>query len=563
MMSYKRSRLTSMALLAILTISIAAPIFPLTAFARTWRDATGRFQVEAELLDAKGEAVRLKKQDGRVVAVPVGKLSPNDQEFIRGHIADAVAEGVGKVTHVSRQGQHPWITVFTETHTSRIGQAEIVVMLYRLYRGHSLRHIGLEGCTRAAQADAKWFHALPATDRRRRRVAIELLRAGEISSAELMGLVFPDVRVHAVEERVLYEVEMKEASAEKMASCLQEVLLKSSMAPEHQRELAKLPEADRVRYLFEKAEPAVGQLLQVFEKSGKGQIAQAEEMVEALTAAEKRATEVRAGLGEGLDGLRDMKRFFETAHRRSEKMANAADAISRQHPTAPIALIVGAAHTDGVRHYLDQLGRAYVVIAPESLGTQHEPTDLSIESFERKSKGHSVDEGGLGKLLEGDRKPPPVLSEEWFRLGTELRLVCDKIAVAAAGGDRPPKAPEDPPFGLEAEDLNRPLIRVDPASIQRAEDEVLFSVELYPRDRARSQALWARARHSPRDQSEEDDLEEKLLALAKVLKSQTESSSPTAVPGAQTPVVNMTGAVQAYFAEKRETVTSQSVAESI
>ena len=51
---------------------------------RTWTDVTGTFQIEAELIQATSEQVTLKrKEDGRVVKVPIEKLSPEDQEFLK------------------------------------------------------------------------------------------------------------------------------------------------------------------------------------------------------------------------------------------------------------------------------------------------------------------------------------------------------------------------------------------------------------------------------------------------------------------------------------------------
>jgi hypothetical protein len=49
---------------------------------RTWTDATGKHAVVAELLEATGEAVRLKKEDGTVVTVPIARLSEGDRRYL-------------------------------------------------------------------------------------------------------------------------------------------------------------------------------------------------------------------------------------------------------------------------------------------------------------------------------------------------------------------------------------------------------------------------------------------------------------------------------------------------
>jgi hypothetical protein len=49
---------------------------------RLWSDATGKFQIDAVMLDHTDKAVRLQKSDGRVITVPLAKLSQKDQEFL-------------------------------------------------------------------------------------------------------------------------------------------------------------------------------------------------------------------------------------------------------------------------------------------------------------------------------------------------------------------------------------------------------------------------------------------------------------------------------------------------
>ena len=51
---------------------------------RIWTDVTGTYQVEAELVDATDAEVRLRlKKDGKIVPVPLEKLSEKDREFLK------------------------------------------------------------------------------------------------------------------------------------------------------------------------------------------------------------------------------------------------------------------------------------------------------------------------------------------------------------------------------------------------------------------------------------------------------------------------------------------------
>ena len=49
---------------------------------RTWSDSTGKFKVEAELVEQLGGTVKLKKINGEFVEVPTAQLSKHDRKFI-------------------------------------------------------------------------------------------------------------------------------------------------------------------------------------------------------------------------------------------------------------------------------------------------------------------------------------------------------------------------------------------------------------------------------------------------------------------------------------------------
>ena len=64
---------------ALLIFAVCTPV----ASARTWTDSTGKFTVEAEFVDFKDGKVQLKKEDGKIVTIPVEKLSEADQAFAK------------------------------------------------------------------------------------------------------------------------------------------------------------------------------------------------------------------------------------------------------------------------------------------------------------------------------------------------------------------------------------------------------------------------------------------------------------------------------------------------
>ena len=52
------------------------------ADAREWSDATGKYRVDATFVGFKEGNVRLKKQSGELVSVPLAKLRQDDQKFV-------------------------------------------------------------------------------------------------------------------------------------------------------------------------------------------------------------------------------------------------------------------------------------------------------------------------------------------------------------------------------------------------------------------------------------------------------------------------------------------------
>ena len=69
---------------AVVLLAIATILFtPPTGSARTWQDSTGKFRVEAEFVDLKGDIVRLKKADDQVISVPLERLSEADRKFLK------------------------------------------------------------------------------------------------------------------------------------------------------------------------------------------------------------------------------------------------------------------------------------------------------------------------------------------------------------------------------------------------------------------------------------------------------------------------------------------------
>src|SRR4029078_6001137 len=56
---------------------------------RTWTDSTGKFKIDASYAGQDATGVKLKKTDGKTIQLALGKLTPQDQQYIAGVLAPA------------------------------------------------------------------------------------------------------------------------------------------------------------------------------------------------------------------------------------------------------------------------------------------------------------------------------------------------------------------------------------------------------------------------------------------------------------------------------------------
>jgi SLA1 homology domain 1, SHD1 len=72
------ARRTALALVALATCAPAA-----MGQRRTWTDGTGKFSVEAELVETKQESVVLRKANGSTITVPLARRSDADRRYLK------------------------------------------------------------------------------------------------------------------------------------------------------------------------------------------------------------------------------------------------------------------------------------------------------------------------------------------------------------------------------------------------------------------------------------------------------------------------------------------------
>lgn len=79
----------------LLFLFVLAPL-SVSAEVRTWKDSTGKYSVEAEMVDFEDGKVQLRKSDGLVVAVPLAKLSEVDRRYVESQTAKSETEEQGE-----------------------------------------------------------------------------------------------------------------------------------------------------------------------------------------------------------------------------------------------------------------------------------------------------------------------------------------------------------------------------------------------------------------------------------------------------------------------------------
>jgi hypothetical protein len=82
---------------------LAAVLVPTFAFARVWTDGTGSYSVEGDMIGVSTTTVVIQKNDKKrnLIALPISKLSQEDQDYLKSKEGADAAERAGK-------GQQVW-----------------------------------------------------------------------------------------------------------------------------------------------------------------------------------------------------------------------------------------------------------------------------------------------------------------------------------------------------------------------------------------------------------------------------------------------------------------------
>lgn len=96
---------------------------------RRWNDASGKFSVSARLAERKQTQVVLEKSDGRMITVPIARLSQADQDYLAALSGNPPTSGVeaSSVDFLDPQAQVPTFSATGPTIllTQRVPPASI------------------------------------------------------------------------------------------------------------------------------------------------------------------------------------------------------------------------------------------------------------------------------------------------------------------------------------------------------------------------------------------------------------------------------------------------------
>jgi hypothetical protein len=424
--------------------------------------------------------------------------------------ARAISDGVGVVQKTSDNGSKGPVFVFEEVHTSRIGQLQIAIMLLRLHDKYGLKRIGLEGGIWSGRPlDSTWYQNVDGSGAKSEKedVAVRMVAQGEISSSELMAMLFPDVEVYGVEDVGQYgqtpntkgspEVEYLLAISEKSLSS----------SDLHKVEaLLKQKKNDQAFEYMLTADPWVKEQYDSLRKSSN---VSSEQLVGRLRGIQDKARQVGARISpQAEQDMASEIQFLTTASARSNTMVQNTLRIPGATGGVAVAMIVGAAHADRVAELLTQQGASFAVIRPVDLDSK--VGSMTAEEYERKAGGKWArnNPGTLGHVLNSHRKPPPIVERTTGQSYASMQLASVLLARGARSGG---PFPDD----VWPQLANLPGLRVDRKSITKDGYDVIFRAWL-KQDDGGEKEVWARVgtvSYSGANQSLEQKLESAVRSM--------------------------------------------------
>ena len=451
--------------------------------------------------------------DNQLAASGPALRAPSRPTLDVGPVAKAIVEGVGTVQQTNSIGDKGPVFVFEEYHTSRIGQLQIAAMLVRLHDKYGMRKIGLEGKAQASGVmNANWYRGAGGDSAKDERedLAVRMVAEGEISSAELMAMQYSDVDVYGTDDAALY-AQTLDVKGNPEVDCLLAVAEKSLTQDSIKKinDLIALKKQDEAFETMMNADAWV----KAHYEAMKSKTVSAEQRIVNIKELQSKAASIGADVShEAKQDIEKVLAFYEAASKRSDAMVAEVLDIMASSNGSPVAMIIGAAHSDKVIGILAQKNVHFALIRPADLNPAS--GSLSVDQYERKVSGQWArdSKGTLGRVLNLHKKPPPVLERISGQGYASMNLAGMLVAKAARSHKR---IPDD----LLPQLASLPGIRVDHASFGLDGYDVIFRAWL-KLDDGREREVWTRVGTiEPAAGAATGTLESKLVKAASDLKA--------------------------------------------
>lgn len=280
-----------------------------------------------------------------IVSALSGCVGPSEEDLVSvAALANDISADVGEVSTSGSGVPEKKVIVFEETHDSRAGQIEIAIMLNRLHK-NGTKFIGLEG-TLATEGllDASWFHRLPDT-KTKWEVAVQLLKEGEINSAEFIALCYPDVGVYGVEIAEECNVHLSDDAGISVMFYLL-AIAEESLSQDQIQKANELIEQEKYGEYIEfviNADPWTEERYKQLMDEDK--IYSLEETISIYKEIKKKADRVSAEIdAESKAGLQELIEYLEARAKASETITTDTLALCEKSPDAPVAMTLSLIH---------------------------------------------------------------------------------------------------------------------------------------------------------------------------------------------------------------------------
>jgi hypothetical protein len=239
-----------------------------------------------------------------------------------------------------------------------------------------------------------------------------------------------------------------------------------------------------------------------------------EQMIERLHGLEDKARQVGASITpQAEQDMSNEIKFFQTASARSETMVQNIMNLPGAASGVPVAMIIGAAHSEKVATLLTQKGASFAIISPINLNSA--AGSMTGTEYERKAAGKWArnNPGTLGYVLNSHRKPPPIIERTAGQSYASMQFAAAALAQSARSG-----GPFPDNVLPELEKL--PGLQIDKSTIRRDGYDVIFQAKL-KQDDGTERVVWARVGTVPYSgggAAGNAFLEQKLVSAAEALE---------------------------------------------